>query len=147
MRPSKIVLNEFLSAFSEIATQRGYDFYANKALWKWKPIYVLDVNGKILFFEIHVSTTKSGFWGIAVKWHGKMHQTIEKLQTLADWAVLLLKTPQKGFLIPRDEFTKMVSDLRVRGKNEYWQIKLEEKDLPLEFQFYDWDTFFQILKL
>ena len=140
----KAILNEFLSGLTTISEQRGYEFIPHKVTGKLQT-YILHNPAipKGYFLLIHVSTIEIGFWGVSFEWQEAFHSLSSKRKSL-DWAVILLKSPRRGFLLPSKEFEKMKAELSISHNN---QIKIVERFLPLKSEFYDWDSFFQLLNL
>ena len=143
----KVILNEILSDLTSVIRQKGYEFIPDKMIGKLQT-YLLnnpnDTSKKRYFLIIHVSTIDPSFWGISVEWQEKFREIASVLDN-SDWAVILLKSSRVGYLIPSEDFTKMIHSFSVGGK--YATIIVKEQDLSLRFQFYNWDTFFQILNL
>lgn len=140
----KAILNEFLSGLTTISEQRGCEFIPHKITGKLQT-YILHNTAipKGYFLLIHVSTIETGFWGVSLGWQEAFHKLSAKRKGL-DWAVILLKSPRRGFLLPSNEFEKMKKELSI-SQNK--QIKIVERYLPLYSEFYDWDSFFQLLNL
>jgi len=143
---STAILNDFLSNLSTVSEQRGYEFVPGKI--GGRQIYPLNTANKLYFVFILVSSIEEGFWNLGLKFQ----EDLEKLCSAradSDWAIILLRKPTGkhyplGFLITRSEFLEMKSHLSIDSKG--W-VKIHEKDLALSAEFYNWDTFFQLLKL
>lgn len=159
----KAILNEFLLDLTTVSKQRGYEFIPYKISGMGKlQTYILHIPNKAeestektkgkkslvdairgYFLFVHVSTIKTGFWGVSLEWQEAFHNLSLKKENL-DWAVILLRAPRSGFLLTSNDFEKMKVGFSISHNK---QIKIEEKDLPLKSEFYDWDSFFQLLKL
>jgi hypothetical protein len=143
---SKAILNEFLTGLTTASEQRGYEFIPQKIMGRLQT-YTLHTPNTIphkrYFLFIHVSTIETGFWGVSLEWQEGFNILSSKKENL-DWAIILLKSPKIGFLLPSNVFEKMKTGFSLSHNN---QIKIEEKHLPLSCDFYNWDSFFQLLKL
>jgi hypothetical protein len=150
---ASFILNEFISNLTTIAEQKGFQFYPDKILGGTLQTYVL-LNSKTqvtksYFLFLHVSTIKTGFWGVNSFWQEKLELNKTSSKGSIDWAIILLQEPRGknyplGFLIPSNDFANMKSDFKI---DRMGQMKILEKDLHLKNQFNNWDTFFQLLNL
>lgn len=142
----KVVLNEFIANLKTISVQRGYEFFPEKIFGKLQT-YILHIPNttppKRYFLFIHVSTIETGFWGVSLDWQ----EGIEKFTISRgnfDWAIVLLSSSNRGFLLPSKDFIEIAAGLSI-CHNRY--IKIEEKHIPLRYEFYNWNSFFQLLNL
>lgn len=140
---SKKLVNEFLSNLKTALEQKRFKFDL-KLMRRHSQLYRFYVKNRTHFLFIHGSRGKD--WEIPSPWQEISHLISSEN---IDWAVILLKEPRGkdhplGFLIPRDDFIKMKSGFTM---NRMGLIKVKEKDLPLKYQFNNWDTFFQLLSL
>lgn len=140
---SKELVNEFLSNLKTALEQKRFKFDL-KLIGKHSQLYRIYVKNRTHLLFIHASRGKR--WEIP-------SPRIEISHLISseniDWAVILLKEPEGknhplGFLILGDDFIKMKAGFSM---NRMGLIKIKEKDLPLKYQFNNWDTFFQLLNL
>lgn len=65
-----------------------------------------------------------------------------------DWTVVLLKTPEKGFLLRQKDFVKMLEEGSFyQGGKVLPQIEIHEKDIAIRFEFRDLETFLGMVNL
>jgi hypothetical protein len=141
---SKELANEFLSNLKSALEQKRLKF-DSKLIRRHSQLYRFYIKNKTHFLFIHASHGKE-FFEIPSPWQEISHFISSEDM---DWAVVLLKEPDGknhplGFLIRRDDFMKMKSDLTM---NRMGLIKIKEKNLPLKYQFNNWDNFSQLLNL
>jgi len=139
----KELVNEFLSNLKTALEQKRFKFDL-KLIGKHSQLYRFYVKNRTLFLFIHAS--RGNRWEIPSPRIEISHPIFPKN---IDWAVVLLKEPEAenhllGFLIVGDDFRKMKAGFIM---NRMGLIRIKEKDLSLEYQFNNWDTFFHLLKL
>jgi hypothetical protein len=140
---SKKLVNEFLSNLKTALEQKRFKFDL-KLIRRHSQLYRVYIKNRTYFLFIHASRGKD--WETPSPW-----QEISRLISSEniDWSVILLRESKAedqplGFLIPRDDFTKMKSGFTM---NRMGLIKIREIDLSSKYQFNHWDTFLQLLNL
>ncbi len=145
----KEILCEFEKRMQTQCTDKRYEFMKSPLGRQNVNLYVLttkDKNGKWYWLFIHVSTSV-GFWGVSADWQGRINDITQKVQSAhMDWAVVLLNTPEEGYLICSDEFLKLIKHLYVGGYGK-GQIKILERDLKPMWRFNNLETIFEKLTL
>jgi hypothetical protein len=158
---SKKLFDEFLLKLKTVSEQKGYAFNFEQPITiKKLQLYDFHANNKTYSLFIHVSLDQ-GLWGLpsfyqeVIQYLAQIMEKHRKERHLPqikedrDWAVVLLQEPRGenyplGYLLPSNDFLRMKSSLSIDRKG--W-LKIEEKHLSLKYQFYNWDTFFQLLNL
>jgi hypothetical protein len=139
----KELVNKFLLNLKTALEQKRFKFDL-KLIGKHSQLYRFYVKNRTHFLFIHAS--RGNRWEIP-------SPRIEISPLISseniDWAVILLKEPEAknhllGFLILGDDFIKMKAGFSMTRMG---LIRIKEKDLSLKYQFNNWDTFFQLLKL
>lgn len=157
---SKEALDQFLKNMHDSCFKRGYEFF------KWKrvvmdskafPPHNLHIYGivdtghnreQILF--IKGSHIHKGWWGISDKWASFYSELInewkenpDKENYALEWAVILLRSAEVGYLLGLKDFQELISDLNV-GKS---QIHVSESQLDLKLKFLSLEALLDRLKV
>ncbi len=138
------VLTGFESKVSILALQKGYKL--------WRPtkraqIYRLDGPQIVYVLFVKVSILEHGWWGIGEGWLDKINEAL-KDQMYKNWAVVLLKSPERGFLLLANDFMNILKEGGFyHGGKVFPQIEMHEKNMPFRFEFRGLETFLEMLNL
>lgn len=142
-RDAKVVLTSFIQKMTNLCEARGWsfregiidDFRKIGYIPRNLQLYSLSIENKEYSLFIKVSLSSPAFWGISVKWQ-EFSQKFKEASTSAnrDWAVILLKRPEAGYLLCSDKLLALLSRLNVSGPGS-GDIKIHERDVTPNHKF------------
>lgn len=127
------VFKEFISSLQAFCKEGGHRF---KHIDGGIQLFVIESEKKLISLFIKVSTSKKGFWGLSEKWQQEIASLFSRGdKEIGDWAVVLLKDSQRGYLLWSNDFVRLQPSFSFGNTQKYNEIKINEYTLRPELEF------------